>query len=84
MDNVVKLRQGNTFTHIWNNPSLLRKPLTNIYMQDNYTIMGAIMAESHLISLKIQSGYPTAWDGELDVATGPKFGMLAKDAESNW
>lgn len=26
----------------------------------------------------------TAWDGGLDVATGPKFGTLEKDAESNF
>lgn len=53
-------------------------------MQDNYTIMAAIMAELHLILSEIQAGYLTARDSGLDVETGPKFGTLAKDAESNW
>lgn len=29
MDNIVKLRKGDTYTHIWNNPSLLRKLCTD-------------------------------------------------------
>lgn len=37
-----------------------------------------------MISMEIQAGYPTVWDCELDVATGPKLGALAKDAEWNW
>lgn len=84
MDNVVKLRQGDTFTHIWKNPNSLRKPLTNAYVQDNYTIQGAMMCIPDLMMSELEGGYPTAWDGGLDVATGPKFGTLAKDAESNF
>lgn len=49
MDNVVKLRQGDTYTHIWKNPSLLRKPLTNIYTHDDYTIMGSIVCKPDLM-----------------------------------
>lgn len=40
MYNIVKLRQSDTYRHIWNNPNLLRKPLTDVYVQDNYTIQG--------------------------------------------
>lgn len=65
MDDIVKLRQGDTFTHIWNNPSLLRRPLTNIYVQDQYTVMEAIMAEAHLISSEIQGRLPDSLDSTL-------------------
>lgn len=34
--------------------------------------------------LEIQGGFLTVWDGGLDVATGLKFGTLAKEAESNF
>ncbi|CAE1320483.1 unnamed protein product [Acanthosepion pharaonis] len=45
---------------------------------------GGVRSESAAVlrALQIQAGYPTAWDGGLDVATGPKFGTL--DDESNW
>lgn len=84
MDDVIKLRQGDTYTHIWKNPSLLRKLLMNIYVQDNYTIQGPMVCILDLMMLEIQGGFLTAWDGGLDVATGPKFGTLAKETESNF
>lgn len=61
----------------------MRKPLTNVYTQDDYTIMGSMVCKANLMMLQISHRYPTAWDGVLDVATGPKFGTLAKDAEDN-
>lgn len=85
MDNVVKLRQGDTYTHIYirKNPSLLRKPLTTVYTQDDFTIMGSMVCKADLMMSQIYHGYPTVWYGGLDVATGPKFGTLAKDAEND-
>lgn len=47
------------------------------------THMGSMVCKPELMMSQISNGYPTAWDGGLDVATGPKFGTLAKHAEDD-
>ena len=83
MTNVKKLHQGDTFTYIWHNHSLLRKPLTNVMTQGNYVIQGSMIAEPILMMSNIQGGTPTAWDSGLDISTAPKYGTICMDAESN-
>lgn len=83
MPNVQNVRQGDTFTHIWHNHSLLKKPLTNIMTQGNYVVQGSMIAEPSLMTGSISGGLPTAWDSGLDVSTAPKYGTTLKDAESN-
>lgn len=83
MPDVKKLRQGDTFTHIWNNHSLLRKPITNVMTQGNYVVQGSLMSGTSLIETSIAGGIPTAWDSGLDISTAPKYGTLIKEAESN-
>lgn len=83
MPNIQKLHQGDTFTHIWHNHSLLRKPLTNVMTQGNYVILGSMMTEPGLMTSSISGGMATAWDSGLDVSTAPKYGTTTADAETN-
>lgn len=41
-----------------------------------------MMCIPDLMMSEIEGGYPTAWDGGLDIATGLKFGTLARQAEA--
>lgn len=83
METVKKVRQGDTFAHIWHNHNLLRKPITNIMMQQNYYVQGSMVAEPSIMTSSITGGISTAWDTGLNVSTAPRYGTLAKEGESN-
>lgn len=83
MPTVKKIRQGDSFTHVWHNHSLLRKPITNVMMQQNYYIQGSMVAEPSLLTSSVRGGVSIAWDAGLDVSTAPKYGTIAKEAETN-
>lgn len=83
MPTVKKIRQGDSYTHIWRNHSLLKKPLSNVMTQQNYWIQGSIIAQSAPMTSSISGGLSTAWDSGLDVSTAPKYGTNVKDAEDN-
>lgn len=83
MPTVKHLRQGDTFTHVWHNHSLLRKPITNIMMQQNYYVQGSMVPEPSIIKSSITGGKSMAWDSGLDVSTTPRYGTTVQDAESN-
>lgn len=83
MPDVKRVRQGDTFTHMWHNHSLLRKLITNVMTQGNYVVQGGIIATPGLLKSTIQQGNPSAWDSGLDISTAPKYGTLIKEAESN-
>lgn len=71
MDNVQQLRQRDTYSHVWENKSLLRKLITNTLIQGNYVVQGSLLANSDLLTSGINQGMPSAWDCGLDISTGP-------------
>lgn len=83
LPNVKQIRQGDTFTQMWNNRSFLRKPITNIMTQGNYIIQGSIESKPDLIKCSIAGGIPIAWDSGLDVSTAPRYGTTLRDAQTN-
>lgn len=83
MPNVKLIRQGDTFTHIWHNRSLLRKPITNVMTQSNYVIQGSMVSKPDLIKSSITGSRLTAWGSSLDISTAPKYGTILNDAEAN-
>lgn len=78
-----KLRQGDSFSQLWQNHSLLRRPLTNMYTQDNYVITGSILSQPELMRNSISNDIKTGWDYGLDISTAPDYGTYAIDAETD-
>lgn len=83
MPTVKKIRQGDSFTHIWQNHSLFRKPLTNTFTQNNYVVNGSMLSDPTLLRSGLQNDVSTAWDYGLDVSTAPDYGTYAINVENN-
>lgn len=77
-------REIHTYTHIRENKSLLRKPITNTMVQGNYVVQGVLVAQPHnLLTNSINQGNSSARDGGLDMSTAPEWGTDPKEAEDN-
>lgn len=79
MHNTFKVRQGDVFTHNWDNPSQLSIPLTNVALSDSYTIHRCILNYGTSLNTQTQLGYNYTWDGCLDVTTAPQTGVEGKN-----
>lgn len=75
MPNKLKIRQGDTNSHIWENPSRLLVPLTNLTTNDNYAVHGVMLNYSQGLNSQTQMGFPYTWDGCLDVTIAPELGV---------
>lgn len=83
MPEVEQLRQGDTYTHVWENKSLLRKRITNTTVQGNCIVQRGLVAQPHLLTNSIQEGNSSAWDCGLDVSPVPDWGTEPSQAEQN-
>ncbi|CAE1233600.1 unnamed protein product [Acanthosepion pharaonis] len=83
MLSIKKLRQGDSFSHLWQNHSLLRKPLTNMYTQDNYVITGSMLSQPEVMRSSLSNDIKTGWDFGLDISMAPDYGTYAIDAETD-
>lgn len=57
------------------NPSRLPIPLTNISLNDSYTVHGCILKYGGAVNSQTQLGFNFTWDGCLDVTTAPELGV---------
>lgn len=83
MPTVKHIRQGDSFKHVWHNHSLLRRPITNLMMQQNYYVQGSMVAELSIITSSINGSRSTAWDSGSDVRMAPRYGTTVANSETN-
>lgn len=83
MPGVVRLRQGDTFTHVWNNHNLLRTPIIKEMARGNYVANRSTLNPAKLLKTEIDSGSGSTRDSGLVGSTALKQETIIEQTEAD-